>query len=122
VIAQSKGKDVSAYGQPMWGEFGNDFSIVFKELRRLNKTVIAFALEKEKENAIGQMVYMPDIYGKTAERIIAWFDECFRMFIVDGKRVFLTEKTEKSWAKDRSTKLDQIISPDLMAIHKTIVE
>ncbi len=119
--AASRGKSVETYAMKIWGDFGNDFSEVFKELRRMQKTVIALALEKEKENEIGQKTYMPDIYGKTAERIIAWFDECFRMFVKDGKRVFLTEKTELSWAKDRSTKLNQIESADINAIHNTII-
>ena len=118
--AKSKGKGVDTYAMKIWGDFGNDFSEVFKELRRLEKTVIAIALEKEKENEIGQKIYMPDIYGKTAERIIAWFDECFRMFIKDGERVFLTEKTELSWAKDRSSKLDKVCEASIAKIHKKI--
>lgn len=120
-IAAENRKDVSSYGLKIWGDFGNDFSEVFKELRRLEKTVVAIALEKEKENEIGQRVYMPDIYGKTAERIIAWFDECFRMFIKDGERVFLTGKTELSWAKDRSSKLSKLEKADIFSIHKKIL-
>lgn len=118
--AKSKGKGVDTYAMKIWGDFGNDFSEVFKELRRLEKTVIALALEKEKENEIGQKIFMPDIYGKTAERIIAWFDECFRMFIKDGERVFLTEKTELSWAKDRSSKLEKICEANISEAHKKI--
>jgi len=121
-IASDNGKDVSSYGLKIWGDFGNDFSDVFKELRRLEKTVVALCLEKEKENEVGKKVSMPDIYGKTAERIIAWFDECFRMMVKGDKRIFLTEKTEISWAKDRSSKLEKVVDANLLEIHKKIIE
>jgi len=121
-IAKEKDKELAVYNQILWKDFGDDFSVVFKELRRLKKTVFALALEKEKENAIGQKIFMPDIYGKTAERIIAWFDECFRMFIKDDKRVFLTDKTEKSWAKDRSDKLEQIMIADAYKAFNIIIK
>ena len=105
----------------LWGDFGGDFQEMFKKLRDMKISVLAVALLKEKENATGQMEKMPDIYGKTAKKIQAWFDEVFYMHIdKDGNRMFLTEKTTLTDAKDRSTKLDKIEKADMRHIHGKI--
>jgi len=108
VIAKEADKDVSAYGIKIWGDFLEDFSAMFKTLRDMRKNVLAIGLLREKEDETGMKFKQPDIYGKTAERIVAWFDECFYMYMSkENVRMFLTEKVNNIVAKDRSGKLEK---------------
>lgn len=106
----------------LWGDFTQDFQLMFKTLRGLEKNVIALALPKETENEIGKIIKRPDVYGKSSDRIIAWFDECFYMFIdKENQRQFLTQSVETVMAKDRSGLFDKHIVPDLGKILSTIL-
>lgn len=106
----------------LWGDFSEQFSLLFKELRRLEKNVLAIALPREKEDETGQLIKKPDVYGKSSDRIIAWFDECFYMFIdKDGNRKFLTETAKNTMAKDRSGKFEKVIDSNIDVVFKTIL-
>lgn len=106
----------------LWGDFLEDFSKMFKELRGLEKNVLALALVKETENETGLIVKKPDVYGKSSDRIIAWFDECFYMYVnKDGNRMLLTESVETVKCKDRSGLLDKTIEPHMGKIFSTIL-
>jgi phage nucleotide-binding protein len=106
----------------MWGDFLEDFSKMFKTLRGLEKNVLALALTKEKENDAGIMIKKPDVYGKSSDRIIAWFDECFYMYVdKEGSRKMLTEKQSTVMAKDRSGLLEKNINPDVSEVLNKIL-
>jgi phage nucleotide-binding protein len=106
----------------LWGDFSEDFSKMFKTLRGLEKNVLALALVKETENESGKIIKKPDVYGKSSDRIIAWFDECFYMHInAQNERMLLTESVENVMAKDRSGLFDKLISPDMGEVFKKIL-
>lgn len=106
----------------LWGDFSEQFSLLFKELRRLEKNVLAIALPREKEDEAGQLIKKPDVYGKSSDRIIAWFDECFYMFIdKEGNRKFLTETAKNTMAKDRSGKFEKVVDANIGEVFKTIL-
>tara|TARA_R110000787_G_scaffold5686_6_gene20534 strand:+ start:2104 stop:2787 length:684 start_codon:yes stop_codon:yes gene_type:complete len=114
-------KKPGSMGIKVWGDFLEDFSKMFKTLRDMRKNVVAISLLKEKENEIGMVVKSPDIYGKSSDRIMAWFDEVFFMHMSkDGNRKFLTEKGAVTAAKDRSGKLEKIEDADIAMIIKKI--
>lgn len=106
----------------LWGDFLEDFSEMFKTLRGLEKNVLALALVKETETDAGIIVKKPDVYGKSADRIIAWFDECFYFYTnKQNERVLLTEEQETVMAKDRSGLLDKNIKPDIGKVLEIIL-
>lgn len=107
----------------LWGDFLEDFSKMFKTLRGLEKNVLALALVSEKENETGKTIKRPDVYGKSSERIVAWFDESFYMHInKEGERKLLTQSVETVRAKDRSGLLDKVIEPDIGEVLKKILQ
>lgn len=121
-IEKDENKKPGSMAMKLWGDFSSQFSVLFKELRRLEKNILAIALPAEKENAAGIMEKKPDVYGRSSDRIIAWFDECFYMFVDnDGKRMFLTETAKNTMAKDRSGKLGKTIEANVGAILETIL-
>lgn len=121
-IEKKNSKNPGSMAMKLWGDFSESFSVLFKELRRLEKNVLAIALVTEKENNVGVSIKKPDVYGKSSDRIIAWFDECFYMFVdKEGNRKFLTETANNTMAKDRSTKLDKINDTDIGKIIETVL-
>lgn len=106
----------------LWGDFSEQFSVLFKTLRRLEKNILAIALPRDKEDEAGVLVKKPDVYGKSSDRIIAWFDECFYMYVdKEGNRKLLTETSKNVQAKDRSGKLDKTINADIGKVFGTIL-
>lgn len=111
-----------SHGMKIWGAFGEHIGSLIREVRSLKMHTVILALSEQKEiNGISKR--SPDIYGKSAERIIAWLDECFYMHITDkGERFLLTEATNVSHAKDRSGKLDKLEKPNLNDIKEKILK
>lgn len=106
----------------LWGDFSEQFSVLFKTLRRLEKNILAIALPRDKEDEAGVLIKKPDVYGKSSDRIIAWFDECFYMYVdKEGNRKLLTETSKNVQAKDRSGKLDKTIDADIGKVFGTIL-
>lgn len=121
-IEKRENKKPGSMAMKLWGDFSSQFSVLFKELRRLEKNIVAIALPTEKENAAGLMEKKPDVYGKSSDRIIAWFDECFYMYVDgEGKRLLLTETAKNTMAKDRSGKLAKTINADIGEVLSTIL-
>jgi phage nucleotide-binding protein len=122
-IEKAENKKPGTMAMKLWGDFTEGFSRLFKELRRLEKNVVAVALPTEKEDATGAIFKKPDVYGKSSDRIIAWFDECFYMYVdKDGARKFLTETARNTMAKDRSGKFDKIIDANIGSVIETILK
>lgn len=119
-IERSENKKPGSMGIRLWGDFLEDFSVLFKTLRDLKKNVVAFSLVKEHEDS-GIVEKLPDVYGKSSKRIVAWFDECLYMHMnKENERKFLTEKANNIMAKDRSGKLDKVTPADLSLVFKKI--
>jgi len=117
--AKEKKKEVEAYGQPMWGNFLDDFSSLFKHIRGTPINVIVNAHTQQKEQVDGSIKNAPGISGKSASRIVDWFDECFYLFRDKEDNIkVLTNGTDRSVAKDRSMSLEKVESFDLMEILK----
>ena len=115
---KSKGAD----GRQVWGEFAESIGLLVKAMRGLDLNIVILASSTQKEDDQNKIFNAPDIYGQSSSRIVGWLDEVFYMFVdKDGKRKFLTAKTDRTVAGDRSGKLDAIEDADLMAIHKKIL-
>lgn len=121
-VEKRENKKAGSMGIRLWGDFLEDFSLMFKTLRGLEKNVLALALTKESENDTGKLVKKPDVYGKSSERIIAWFDECFYMHVdKSGERRLLTDAVDTVMAKDRSGMLDKVIPADIGKVFAKIL-
>jgi hypothetical protein len=93
------GNKPGALNQQAWGEFGETIGSVIKRVRALDMNTVTFAHPEEKEQDDGSVLTSPDIYGKSARRIVGWLDEVYYMHMNDkGERLFLTEQTKKTLA------------------------
>lgn len=126
-------KTVGVNGMHVWGEFGQVLGVVIKRLRNLpcNTLTLAHPIQKEQEDAMIKTA--PDIYGKTANKIIGWLDETYYMF-KDEKmkeenyhkfaknRLFLTQETERTKAGSRSQgSLDKLEPASIIHIQNKIL-
>jgi phage nucleotide-binding protein len=93
----------------MYGENSLVMNKMVKKFRDLPYNVILIALESLEKDEVGRRFIVMDLVGKVANGIPPLFDEVIYMFIEEkGDRKFLTNKTEKLMAKDRSGRLDQV--------------
>lgn len=108
----------------MWGEYNTTIRAIIKTLRDMKINVVMTALIKDDKDEVGRKFIGPDLQGKVASQLPAFFDEVFYYTQVeidgDNKRILLTEPTDQIVAKDRSGKLNRIEKPDLQAIFNKI--
>lgn len=102
----------------IWGTFLNDFSKLFRRMRRLDAHVIINAHTVMKDfRKDGIEKNSPGISGKSSQRIVDWFDEVFYLFRdKDDKLMFLTQETDRTVAKDRSEKLQKLEEANLFKV------
>lgn len=106
-------------GFAAWNEYTKSMMDLLKFFRDIGHyTVIFTALEGRIEDDSGASFTYPDVGGKKAkEYLLPQFDEVFRLFIdAEKNRHFITRTTSKTQAKDRSGKLDELESPNLMQV------
>lgn len=107
----------------MYGENAVMMNKVIKSFRDLKHNVVLIALESTEKDEIGKRYTTVDLVGKVAANVPPLFDEVLYMFInEEGGRQILTTKTEKTVAKDRSGKLDQLENANLGKLFKKIKE
>ncbi len=102
-----------------WGLVHTKMSRMIRMFRDLPYNIIFTCLEDEKKDErTGAVTVLPSLNGKLQTNIAQYFDMVFRLISEDDKaenktyRNFLTEKTEKSLAKDRSGVLDRLELPN----------
>ena len=107
----------------IWGDFLNDFSGLFRTLRKANKHVIVNAHTCVKDfRKDGIEKNCPNISGKSSQRIVDWFDEVLYLFVdKDDKPMFLTQETDRTVAKDRSEKLEKLEPANLNEVFNKIL-
>jgi len=103
--------------QQDWGLLATRMTRFIRAYRDLSYNVIFTCLEDTHKNDMtGELTFTPSINGKLALNINGYFDEVFRLLTreEDDKinRYFLTAKTEKSIAKDRSGALNRFEHAD----------
>lgn len=109
-----------------WNLLGVRLSRFIRMYRDLPYNVIFTALEDvHKNEQTGAETFTPSINGKLALNLAGYFDEVFRLLTKeeeDGKitRYFLTDKTERSIAKDRSGSLEKFEGADWKVIFNKI--
>ncbi len=113
----SKGAD----GRQVWGKFAEMIARSVKAVRSLPCNSVIFAGVSEKSfDGIDKRA--PDVYGKSAERFLSWYDEVFYMFIDNKKQIkFLTKASDRSLACDTSGRLEEVEDGNLLNVHKKLV-
>lgn len=107
----------------MYGDNSVMMTKVIKSFRDLKYNVVLIALESVEKDESGKRFTTVDLIGKVAANIPPYFDEVLYMFTTDeGERKILTNKTEKTVAKDRSGKLAQVEEANLGKLFKKIKE
>jgi phage nucleotide-binding protein len=105
----------------MFGENSMIMQKMIKAFRDLEINVILIALESNEKDDVGRRFTTIDVVGKVAAAIPPLFDEVLYMFVDDkGGRQILTNKSEKTVAKDRSGKLTMVEEANLGKIFKKI--
>jgi hypothetical protein len=121
--ALKEDKKPGAFNQQAWGEFGETIGSIVKRIRALDCNTVIYAHPIEKEQEDGKIMKSPDIYGKSANRIVGWLDEVYYMFMdKDGERKFLTEQTERTIAGSRFGKLEQLEPASLWNIQQKVMD
>jgi len=103
----------------LYGENSKRMKSLVKTFRDLPYYNVVFtALSQTDKDENGQRFTGVNIVGKLANDLPAYFDEVFYLHAdrETGKRVLVTEKTDKLAAKDRSGKLVKLEEPNLAAI------
>jgi len=119
--ARKEDKKDGAFNQQAWGEFGETIGSIVKRVRALDMNTVIFSHPIEKEQQDGTMMISPDIYGKSAARIVGWLDEIYYMHMdKDGNRKFLTESTDRIIAGSRFGGLERIEDASLWNIIQKI--
>jgi phage nucleotide-binding protein len=108
-----------------WSLLQTRITRLIRAFRDLPYNIIFTCLEDlHKDEQTGVLAYTPSINGKLAVNIGGYFDEVFRMITkeIDGKieYQFITGKTERAIAKDRSGVLDLHEEPNWDKIFKKI--
>jgi len=100
----------------------NKITKLLRAFRDLSFNIIFTCLEDDvKDEQTGKIVHMPSMNGKMRLNMVGFFDEVFRLVVKeDGQRMFITDKTERSLAKDRSGVLDKFEEPNFTDIFKKI--
>ena len=119
--ALSENKKPGAFNQQAWGEFGETIGKIVKRIRSLDLHSVIYAHPIDKEQEDGSIMVAPDIYGKSASRIVGWLDEIYYMHMKDGERFFLTQQTDKTIAGSRFGKLEKIEPASLWGIQQKVL-
>lgn len=110
-----------------WGLLLTRMTRLIRSFRDLPYNIIITALEDvHKDEQAGTISYVPSINGKLAVNIGGYFDEVFRLVTKEADdeihRQFITGKTERSIAKDRSGVLALYEEPHLGKIFRKIIK
>jgi len=107
---------------PMYGDLAKKMRSLVKSFRDLPfYSVVMTALSEIDKDENGVRYIGPQLVGKFSTQVGAMFDECFYLHVdKDGKRVLVTEKSDRVLAKDRSGKLLPAEPADLKQIFKKI--
>lgn len=123
IMASQTDKDIPAM---------RDWQMCIEELRRMIRffrdlpiNFIATALPKDdKDEQYGTITRKPLLPGKLADEACGYVDLVLYVLTKDEegetKRAFLTQPSERYYAKDRSGKLEHFEKPDLGFIYKKI--
>lgn len=107
----------------MYGDNAVVMQKMIKKFRDLNYNVVLIALSSNEKDEVGRRFTTMDLVGKVAAGIPALFDTVLYMFVDENlERKILTSKTDKTTAKDRSGRLNQLEEPNLGKIFKKIKE
>ena len=127
-----KGQDIGkVYDDLMtmqdYGLLATRMTRMIRAFRDLPYNIVFTCLEDSvKDELTGAISMAPSINGKLAVNIAGYFDEVFRMVTKEtddkASRWFLTEKSEKWIAKDRSGRLDRMEVPDWGVVFGKISE
>lgn len=98
----------------MYGENALVMQKMIKKFRDLPINVVLIALDSIEKDDTGRRFVTMDLIGKVASNVPPLFDEVLYMFADEnGQRKFVTNKTDKITAKDRSGKLSPVEEADL---------
>lgn len=106
----------------MYGENNKRMRSIVKGFRDLPYYNIVFtALSAIDKDENGVRFTTIDLVGSFSNKLPAFFDEVFYLYCdKDGKRILVTEKSEKLVVKDRSGMLEKFEEPNLSLIAKKI--
>jgi len=103
-----------------YGESAKRMRGIIKSFRDLPTNVVMTALLSVEKDENNKRFYGVNMVGKISDTIAGYFDECFLLTEIEGKRVFVTEKSDNHQAKDRSGSLSKFEEPNLDLIAKKI--
>lgn len=106
----------------LWGEYAERAKSIIKSFRDLpSYNVIMTALDKTDKDEVGVRYQAIDVQGSIGERLPAYFDEVFYLYVdTDGTRSLITSKSDKLLSKDRSGRLEKIEPANIETIIKKI--
>ena len=107
---------------PMWGEYAKRMRSIVKKFRYLPMNVLFICLSKPEKDENNKRYMGFDVAGSISNKLPQYFDEVFYLHVDDeGKRSFITNKTDKLICKDRSGKLSAQEPADLGLIMRKIL-
>lgn len=108
----------------LWGEYADRAKGLVKSFRDLpNYNVLMTALDKTEKDENGLRFQAIDVQGSIGERLPAYFDEVFYLYVdAEGNRSLITCKSEKLLSKDRSDRLGKIEPANIKLLIKKIKE
>lgn len=106
----------------LWGEYAERAKGLVKSFRDLPQyNVLMTALDKTEKDENGLRYQAIDVQGSIGERLPAYFDEVFYLYVdQEGNRSLITQKSERLLSKDRSGRLEKIEPASIETIIKKI--
>ena len=107
-----------------WGLYTATMKRFIRYVRDIQKNVFITTLQKTDKDEVGKRYYAPDVSGKMAEKMPAFFDLVLNIKVIqkddEDIRVIQTFTDSGIVCKDRSGKLSRYEKPDLSLILKKI--
>ncbi len=107
---------------PMWGSYSKKMKSIVKGFRDLPYNVILTVLSKDEKDDVGKRFKGFDVAGQISGKMPSYFDYVLYLHAdAEGKRTFITRKTDTLECKDRSGRLEGREEADLGLIMTKIM-